>query len=106
MKYLLTLILALLVTSCAVREPVSTQSVVDDRPRITFEVQSGNAKSLELVIDGLSYGSVLPYLSDKGTLRVVAGQHRVELIEGNRVAFRQDVFLGEGTTRVFKVMAQ
>lgn len=99
-------VLFVLALSACVQSPTQSTQVVDDRPRLTFDPVTiqGRPKHYEVVIDGISYGSIDQYLIHQNTLRVVAGPHVIELRKDGELVFREDVVLGENTTRVIKVI--
>lgn len=108
MKLLLTAMLTLLFVGCSVKGPVSSASVVDDRPRISFLVAKYDPDELELFIDQVSYGSVARYLAEndsgaEAALRVIPGKHRVELRMNQTIVFEKTDYFGEGMLRIFKV---
>ncbi|HEY7774672.1 MAG TPA: hypothetical protein VIC26_15920 [Marinagarivorans sp.] len=103
------LVLAVVISFCmgCVNNPVSTTEVIDDRPRLTFDA-SALGKELsryQLVIDGVNYGSITQYLKDESSLRIVPGNHVVDVQLDGQSIFSKTVYLGENTTRVVKVVA-
>ena len=106
MRILLLVIFIALFSGC-VNKPVSTTEVIDDRPRLMFDISalSKNVSQYQLVIDGVNYGSVSQYLKDEASLRIVPGNHVVDVQLEGQTVFSKDVYLGENTTRVIKVVA-
>lgn len=75
------------------------------RPRLAFEEYlDGTPSDYEVVIDGISYGSMSQYLVDENALRIVEGTHLIEIVDGARIVFSTQLFLGASTTRVVKVV--
>ncbi|MBU2987119.1 hypothetical protein KO528_17260 [Saccharophagus degradans] len=103
MKLLLALTLALFITGC-VNKPTHNTTVVDDRPRITFDAQlSTTAKHYSVYIDGIAYGSLDNFLSDENALRIISGRHQISITHNGAVIKTYDVTLGANETRVLKV---
>ncbi len=108
MKVLITVLLALAMVGCAVNSPVTSASVVDDRPRISFKVEGFDADELLLFIDNVSYGSLENYLSEndsgsENALRILPGQHKVEVRMGRIIIFEKTTYFAEGLQSIFKV---
>ncbi len=104
MKWLLSIAMTLGLTAC-VQTPTQTTQTVDDRPRLAFDEQlAGEPMEYELVIDGISYGSLDQYLVNENALRIVEGTHRIEVLDHGYVVFTTEVFLGASSTRVIKVV--
>ena len=101
----LALTLAAGLTGC-VNMPTEKQSVVDQRPQITFRVADverfGDARVL---VDELDMGQVRQYLDGKGALRVLAGTHVVKVQSDGTVFLMERVYLGDGVLRPFVVNA-
>lgn len=104
MKYLLAVLTFALLTAC-VQTPTERTQVVDDRPRLAFEVVHLDASpdQYEVYIDQLRHGTLSDYLVDENTLRVTDGRHLIEVKRGNETVFTQDVYLGANNTRIIKV---
>jgi Tfp pilus assembly protein PilP len=104
MKYFLA-ILTLAVLSACVQTPTERTEVVDDRPRLAFEVVrlSAPTDQYDVYIDQLRHGTLSQFLVDENTLRVTDGRHLIEVKQGNVTVFSQDVYLGANNTRVIKV---
>jgi hypothetical protein len=108
MKILLAAMLSLFLLGCSVNGPVSSASVVDDRPRISFTVKKYDPEELELFIDQVSYGSVSQYLAEndsgaEAALRIIPGEHRIELRMNRTIVFDKTDYFGEGMLQFFKV---
>src|SRR5690554_3912324 len=102
MRVLIASLFIVLLSAC-VQTPTHNTQVVDDRPGLAFELQSSSAKSYELRVDGVSYGTVGQYLAGENRLRIIDGSHQVELFSGNDVVYSQTVYLGAGSNRILKV---
>ena len=108
MKLLIALSMALFLLGCSVNSPVKSASVVDDRPRISFEIKDYEPELLELYIDNVSYGTAERYLADndsgaEAALRILPGNHKIELRMGNRIVFEKTDYFAEGLLSIFKV---
>ncbi|WP_188151995.1 hypothetical protein [Teredinibacter waterburyi] len=96
-------IAVLLVTAC-VNKPTQNTTVVDDRPRVTFAADLGSSpKNYSVHIDGIAYGSLANFMSDKNALRIISGRHKIDIIHNDTVVKTYDVTLGANETRVLKV---
>lgn len=102
MKYLMILIISLTFVGC-VQTPTQSTQVVDDRPGLAFQLVNNTPDSLELKVDGISYGSVSQYLAGQNRLRIIDGTHLIELVKAGEVVFKQSVYLGSGSDRTIKV---
>ena len=105
MSKIAILVLALSLFAC-MQYPTKSTQVVDDRPRIAIEVVQikGAITEYFLDIDGIDYGSINQYLLNENSLRVVAGNHSINIKRNGKVVSRQQVYLSENTTRVIKVI--
>ena len=102
MRYLLVLTFVALLAGCI--QPITRSTeVVDNRPGLTFEVSSEAALSYQLRINGRLYGEVGDYLVNENRLRLVDGQHQIELLSHGEIVQTDRVYLGAGVTRVIKV---
>ncbi|WP_341937515.1 hypothetical protein [Marinimicrobium sp. C2-29] len=104
MKYLLAILTFALLTAC-VQTPTERTEVVDDRPRLAFEVihLSESPDQYDVYIDQLRHGALNEYLLNENTLRVTDGRHLIEVKRGNETVFSQNVYLGANNTRIIKV---
>lgn len=105
MKILTAVLLFLALVAC-VQKPTQSTEVVDDRPRLAFDAAAlpSRPNQYEVVVDGISYGSMEQFLVNQNALRVIDGPHRVEVYKRGNLVFHQDVVLGANTTRVIKVV--
>lgn len=103
MRILIVLAFTLLFTGC-MSKPTQSTTVVDDRPRITFEAELGAAaKHYAVYIDGIAYGTLDQFLADESALRIVSGRHQINITHNGNVIKTYDVTLGANETRVLKV---
>jgi hypothetical protein len=88
-----------------VQMPTEKQSVVDQRPQITFRV-NGNpqaAAQARVLVDELDMGAVQDFMDGQATLRVLPGTHVVKVQAGNTVLLLERAYLGDGVVRPFNV---
>ena len=97
MKLFMSFLFTVLLLGCAVNDPVSTQQVVDDRPRLTLNVKGYDVEDLELVVDNISYGRADQYLNTLKALRILPGRHVIEIYDNGRLVEQQERFFGEDT---------
>jgi hypothetical protein len=94
-------------TAC-VQMPTEKQSVVDQRPQITFRV-AGDANRIagaRVLVDELDMGQVQEYLDGKASLRILPGTHVIKVLQsGGTVLLMERAYLGDGVVRPFVVSA-
>lgn len=90
-----------------VQMPTEKQSVVDQRPQITFRVngQSQRAAGARVFVDELDMGSVQDFLDGQASLRVLPGTHVVKVQTGSNVLLMERAYLGDGVVRPFIITA-
>lgn len=104
MRIILALFVSLLLVACGSKTLSSTQ-VVDDRPSIQLDLSRVQpSQNLELVINGLSYGTAEAYMLSVGQLRLVPGYQRIEIKRQGQLIFSTEVVLAEGTERIIQVV--
>lgn len=106
MRTLLAALLSLFFTACTINGPVTTQSTVDDRPSVTFDVGGYNPVKTELLVDNFSYGSVAKYLSTQSALKLLPGHHLIEVYYKDQLVYSKKQFFAESTLSVIKVYEQ
>lgn len=97
-----TLALSLLISGC-VQMPTEKSGVSDMRPQISFNVQSEGLLGARVNVDGLEVGAVGDYVSGKATLRILPGNHRIQVISADRIVLDEKAYIGDGVTRSFLV---
>jgi hypothetical protein len=104
---LLTLVAAgmLAASSGCVQMPTEKQTVVDQRPQITFRVngQGQRVAGARVLVDELDMGSVQDYLDGQASLRVLPGTHVVKVQTGGNVLLMERAYLGDGVVRPFNL---
>lgn len=107
MRFILMGLAALVLSACAINNPVTVQSVVDDRPLVTFSVSGYDIDQLQLSIDNLDYGPVSQYLNmldlSEAALRIIPGQHLIVVFNGRQLIYQRDVYLGESSTLMIRL---
>ena len=94
--------LAVLVSGC-VQMPTENTKVVDLRPQISFNVEKENVFSARVSVDGLDVGAVGDYVAGKSSLRVLPGNHRIQVIGAGVLLLDEKTYLGDGVSRSFVV---
>jgi hypothetical protein len=91
--------------SGCVQMPTEKQSVVDQRPQITFRVNGdqGRAAGARVLVDELDMGAVQDFLDGQASLRVLPGTHLVKVQAGATVLLLERTYLGDGVVRPFIV---
>lgn len=90
-----------------VQMPTEKQTVVDQRPQISFRV-AGDAQRLagaRVLVDELDMGPVQDYLDGNASLRVLPGTHVVKVQSGATVLLMERAYLGDGVVRPFVINA-
>jgi len=97
---------ALLATSVlggCVQMPTETQSVIDQRPQISFQLANEDQQAARVLVDRLDMGAVGDYVAGKGALRVLPGTHLLEVHLGNQPLLSERVYLADGVSRSFRL---
>ena len=92
------------VTGC-VQMPTERQSVVDQRPQISFRI-SGDQRRLaaaRVFVDELDMGTVGDFIDGKASLRVLPGTHMVKVESAGTVLLLEKAYLGDGVSRPFNI---
>lgn len=99
MKTTTLALLACLGLSAACAGPTTTVRTVDTRPAIAV---AGAPSGAVLYVDGLAVGDAAAYDGRPNVLRVEPGTHEIEVRLGERVVFRDRVFV-ESELKTVKV---
>lgn len=88
-----------------VQMPTEKQSVVDQRPQITFRVNGDphRAAQARVLVDDLDMGSVQDFMDGQASLRVLPGTHVVKVQSGAAVLLQERAYLGDGVLRPFNI---
>jgi hypothetical protein len=99
------LIATSLLVGC-VQYPTERQSVVDQRPQISFRFEDSDAARLgeaRVLVDGLDSGRLGDFVDGRGSLRVLPGSHTIRVVNGSVVLLDERVYLGDGVARPFNI---
>lgn len=99
----LAAVLAVVALSGCVQMPTETQSVVDQRPQISFHLKNDAQGAARVFVDRLDMGEVGDYAAGKGALRVLPGTHIVEVRLGAEPLLNERVYLADGVSRAFRL---
>ena len=83
--------------------PTEKTGVSDLRPQISFSANSEDILAARVIVDGMDVGAVSDYKTNEGALRVLPGNHRVQVYSGGRVVIDEKVYVGDGVSRSFLV---
>jgi hypothetical protein len=88
-----------------VQMPTEKQSVVDQRPQITFRISGDQQRIADarVLVDDLDMGKVQDFLDGQATLRVLPGMHQIKVQTGSTTFFMERAYLGDGVVRPFNV---
>lgn len=91
--------------SACVQMPTEKQSVVDQRPQITFRLSGDqqHAAGARVLVDELEVGKVRDFLDGQASLRVLPGTHVIKVQAGDTVLLMERAYLGDGVVRPFNV---
>jgi len=90
-----------------VQMPTEKQSVVDQRPQITFRINGDQQRiaGARVLVDELDMGPVQDFLDGQASLRVLPGTHVVKVQAGGAILLMERAYLGDGVVRPFTVTA-
>jgi hypothetical protein len=96
--------IAIVMSGC-VQMPTEKQTVVDQRPLITFRVNGDPQRvaGARVLVDELDMGRVQDFLDGQASLRVTPGIHVVKVVSGQTVLLLEQAYLGDGVTRPFNI---
>lgn len=91
-------------TAC-VQMPTEKQSIIDQRPQISFRIDGANPRlgDARVFVDDLEVGRVGDYEDGKASLRLVPGTHVITVQQDNRVLMSERTYLADGAVRPFQV---
>jgi hypothetical protein len=91
-------------TAC-VQMPTEKQSVVDQRPQITFRLNGDQQRVVgaRVLVDELEVGKVQDFLDGQASLRVLPGTHVIKVQSGDTILLMERAYLGDGVIRPFTV---
>lgn len=89
--------------SGCVQLPTESQSVVDQRPQISFQIANEGQQAARVLVDRLDMGAVGDYVAGKAALRVLPGTHLVEVRLGSQELLNERVYVADGVSRSFRL---
>lgn len=101
MKQLLVLFLCTMVLVGCTKQPTEFTSVVDDSPTASFNVP--DSSDLTLWVDGISYGKLALYEYPSRALKLIPGQHVIEVRRDQQVIFKEKHYFSEATHRTIDI---
>ncbi len=91
---LATVFATLIITGCA--RTVTTQTeVIDTRPVVSFVVKV-NTAGMHLFVDDLDQGALSNYQYPSSAIRLLPGQHKIEIKQNGKVLFTDVRYFSEG----------
>jgi hypothetical protein len=99
------LVLALGGLSACTQMPTEKQSVVDQRPQISFRLAGApqQAANARVFVDDLDVGRVGDFVDGQASLRVLPGTHLIKVQLGEQVMLLERAYLGDGVLRPFSI---
>lgn len=92
--------LALVTLAACVSYPTEKQSVVDQRPQISFRVSEANADA-RVLVDGLDMGRAGDFAEGKAALRILPGTHQLTVQSGQQIFVSEKFYVADGVSRTF-----
>ncbi|HTJ96347.1 MAG TPA: hypothetical protein VL381_02680 [Rhodocyclaceae bacterium] len=89
-------------TACT-QMPTEKVFVVDMRPQISFKALSENSEAARVVVDGNEVGFVRDFVDGKNALRVLPGNHLLQVVSNSGVVLEERFYIGDGVARAFTV---
>lgn len=96
------LLLALPVLSGCAKQPTQLTEIRDLRPLVSFNV-TGSAQQMTLYVDGQTYGPISQYLYPQAAVRLLAGEHLIEVRHGQSVIYSETRYFSEGLDYTIQV---
>jgi hypothetical protein len=86
-----------------VQMPTEKQSVVDQRPQISFRYEDSGVRSARVLVDDLDVGRVSDFQDGRATLRVLPGSHVIKVQRGDESLLNERAYLADGAVRPFTI---
>jgi hypothetical protein len=99
------MVLMLAGLSACVHYPTEKQTVVDQRPQISFRFSQGDRSIGEsrVLVDGLDAGRAGDFVEGRAALRVLPGTHMIQVVLGDRALLMERAYLSDGVARAFNL---
>lgn len=89
-------------TACT-QMPTEKTSVVDLRPQISFKALNENSEAARVFVDGNEVGFVRDFIDGKSALRILPGNHLLQVTGNAGVLLEERFYIGDGVARAFTV---
>ena len=101
---LLAAALAAALAGC-VQFPTEKAGVVDQRPQISFHVPAEDKalQAARVQVNGIDSGTVGEFVEGQAALRVLPGNNVIRVVDGSRIVFDQQIYLGDGVGRTINL---
>ena len=96
-------LLGALLTAGCVQMPTEKAGISDMRPQISFSALAESLHAARVSVDGMDTGTVGDYLANKSALRVLPGNHQIQVISSGAILLDEKTYLGDGVNRTFLV---
>ena len=90
------------VTGC-IQMPTESSQAVDNRPTLMFKSSSRSVNDYQVMVDGLTVGTVGDYQDGEDALRVLSGSHIITITDEGNTILEQKIYLGDGTSKTIVV---
>jgi|SRR5690554_2430033 len=99
-----TVFAVFILAGCSNNVTKQTQ-VVDTRPVITFSVNT-HTNGMFLFVDDLNQGALSDYEYPKSAIRLLPGQHKIEIKKNHKVVYSDTRYFSEGVDYKIDVTIQ
>jgi hypothetical protein len=86
-----------------VQLPTEKQSVVDQRPQISFRYEDSSVRNARVLVDDLDVGRVSDFRDGQASLRVLPGTHVIRVQRGDESLLDERAYLADGVVRPFTI---
>ncbi|HLV48989.1 MAG TPA: hypothetical protein VKY35_08005 [Aliidiomarina sp.] len=91
-------------TSVAQHEEQHLQPIQDLRPQLRFATDATDqATTLKIYVNTLYVGTVADFANEKRPLRLLSGEHTIQVRDQNEVRLQETLNLESGATRVMHI---
>ncbi|WP_019528162.1 hypothetical protein [Dasania marina] len=99
-----TSILLALTYGCSGTTATHTSAIIDDRPVLVFNFESGKPSSpVTILIDNLAMGDAIDFQNGKQGLKIISGTHIIKLEYKGRIILEDKIYVGQGSTRTINI---